>query len=399
MFRPDEKITNDNDDENKYIAYVGMEDLLEKLKILNYEVELIAELKMKPIHKYYFVTSKNPGEQFYLFASVAAWLIRKSGQSIETPQEYDDPNIVITNILDKLRENNVTIDFSLSKLKQGVGEHVVFVLNTLADKALSYVGFQWKKPKTPEEKDDETEVIDDECEIILDRVEEEMLAAYSDDSEEENIFNMNNLNGTKNGHNHEFDIGENVDVEAWKLELERVLPYLKVTIKNDNRDWRAHFEQMKSYRTSNDNSLNFTKTHLDKLHKDIVVTLEKISNRERYLNKELEPVLDEYRLLQDQLSKVKENYQNINGGVMERTRHLAHLSEKIDTLIQQMEERGSSMTDGTPLVNIKKGIAKIKAEISEMDVRIAVLDCILLQSKMKEKTLLEHDLYKSTKYV
>uniref|UniRef100_A0A1Y1MR29 Intraflagellar transport protein 57 homolog n=1 Tax=Photinus pyralis TaxID=7054 RepID=A0A1Y1MR29_PHOPY len=399
MFRPDEKITNDNDDENKYIAYVGMEDLLEKLKILNYEVELIAELKMKPIHKYYFVTSKNPGEQFYLFASVAAWLIRKSGQSIETPQEYDDPNIVITNILDKLRENNVTIDFSLSKLKQGVGEHVVFVLNTLADKALSYVGFQWKKPKTPEEKDDETEVIDDECEIILDRVEEEMLAAYSDDSEEENIFNMNNLNGTKNGHNHEFDIGENVDVEAWKLELERVLPYLKVTIKNDNRDWRAHFEQMKSYRASNDNSLNFTKTHLDKLHKDIVVTLEKISNRERYLNKELEPVLDEYRLLQDQLSKVKENYQNINGGVMERTRHLAHLSEKIDTLIQQMEERGSSMTDGTPLVNIKKGIAKIKAEISEMDVRIAVLDCILLQSKMKEKTLLEHDLYKSTKYV
>lgn len=48
---------------------------------------------------------KNPGEQFYLFCSLAAWLIRKSGRLFEQPQESDDPNSTISNILDVLREN------------------------------------------------------------------------------------------------------------------------------------------------------------------------------------------------------------------------------------------------------------------------------------------------------
>lgn len=51
------------------------------------------------------MAAKNPGEQFFLFSSLAAWLICKSGKSIEPPQEYDDPNSTIANILDILREN------------------------------------------------------------------------------------------------------------------------------------------------------------------------------------------------------------------------------------------------------------------------------------------------------
>lgn len=47
----------------------------------------------------------NPGEQFYMFSSLCAWLIRKSGRYFEQPEESDDPNVVISNILDILREN------------------------------------------------------------------------------------------------------------------------------------------------------------------------------------------------------------------------------------------------------------------------------------------------------
>lgn len=32
---------------------------------------------------------------------------------------------------------------------------------------------------------------------------------------------------------------------AYSMELERVLPQLKVVVKTDPRDWRAHWEQMK----------------------------------------------------------------------------------------------------------------------------------------------------------
>lgn len=51
------------------------------------------------------MATKNPGEQFYMFTSIAAWLIQKSGRTFERPQEFDDPNATISRILDIVREN------------------------------------------------------------------------------------------------------------------------------------------------------------------------------------------------------------------------------------------------------------------------------------------------------
>jgi len=54
--------------------------------------------------RHYFALQTNPGEQFYLFTSLAAWLIRKTGRPLEQPQEYDDPNSTIASILDSVRQ-------------------------------------------------------------------------------------------------------------------------------------------------------------------------------------------------------------------------------------------------------------------------------------------------------
>lgn len=35
-----------------YAAYVRMDDLIEKLKLLNYDVEFVQNLKMKPVNRY-----------------------------------------------------------------------------------------------------------------------------------------------------------------------------------------------------------------------------------------------------------------------------------------------------------------------------------------------------------
>ena len=43
----------------------------------------------------------------------------------------------------------------------------------------------------------------------------------------------------------------NTSIEIWKLEVERVAPSLKITVKNDARDWRVHLEQMHQYRHAN----------------------------------------------------------------------------------------------------------------------------------------------------
>ena len=86
-----------------FAHFIVMEELIDKLTILNYDQEFVKNLKMKSLSRHYFAIQTNPGEQFYLFASLAGWLIRKCGKSFEQPQEYDDPNSIISNIFDILR--------------------------------------------------------------------------------------------------------------------------------------------------------------------------------------------------------------------------------------------------------------------------------------------------------
>lgn len=38
-----------------------------------------------------------------MFCTLAAWLIAKAGHHFEQPQEYDDPNAIISKILSELR--------------------------------------------------------------------------------------------------------------------------------------------------------------------------------------------------------------------------------------------------------------------------------------------------------
>ncbi len=50
--------------------------------------------------------------------------------------------------------------------------------------------------------------------------------------------------------------------------------------------------------------------------------------------------------MQDQLAETKEKYRQASGGVQERTRILAEVTEELEDVKRQMDDRGSSMTDG-----------------------------------------------------
>ncbi|KAM0731664.1 Intraflagellar transport protein 57-like protein [Formica fusca] len=400
MFRDTQKIIVEDGlaPSASYVINMRMEDLLEKLKLLNYDAEFVQELRMKPINRHYFVIPTNPGEQFYTFTCLAAWLIRKAGKNFEMPQESDDPNSTIALILDFLREIDVPIEFPPNKLKQGIGEHAVYVLDNLADNALKVEKFKWKKINIlPDEPTPEPDIEDDDAELILEKVEEEMMAEYDDDDEQDilridditKLYSENDMSQTQKPDN---ILESNTNRDEWQLELEKVLPRLKVTVKTDSRDWRAHLEQMKQLRANITTDLSGTKASLNKIYTDIGNTLDKVKTRETFLNKQLEPSLTEYRSLQEKLSKIKEQYRDVSGGVTERTRVLNKLVEELEHLKREMDERGSSMTDGTPLINIKKTITKMKNEISEMNIRIGVLEYSLMCARVRDRTQLREDM-------
>ena len=66
-----------------------MEEAMDKLKILNYERQFCAKLRIRPLPRHYFALPTNPGEQFHYFTNLAVWLINqcRSSGSIDQPQE------------------------------------------------------------------------------------------------------------------------------------------------------------------------------------------------------------------------------------------------------------------------------------------------------------------------
>ncbi|XP_072298000.1 intraflagellar transport protein 57 homolog isoform X2 [Eucyclogobius newberryi] len=381
-------------------VFVLMENLLEKLKVLRYE-ELLARHNMKPLSRHYFVSSPylvaNPGEQFFMFSVLAAWLLNAAGRSFTEPQEFDEPNATVSNILAELRSFGVKVDFPPSKLKSGSGEYVCYVLDRLAEQALKRRGFSFKRPNYPTESTEEEEQLEDDAELTLSRAEDELLE--EEEEEEEDVMDLDALK-LRSTHSEQESrlkpdeiLESTVDAVEWSLEVERVLPQLRVTIRTDNKDWRIHVDQMHQHREGINSSLGDAKSHLDKLQEDISKTLEKVSSREKYINNQLEGLIQQYRSAQAKHREVKERYQQASGGVTERTRVLAEISEELEKVKQEMEEKGSSMSDGAPVVRIKQAVMKLRQETQQMEVRMGVVEHSLLQAKLKEKSNMTRDMH------
>lgn len=107
--------------------------------------------------------------------------------------------------------------------------------------------------------------MEDNAEIILEKLEDEQNAALSDDSDMEvngggAFKNLNWINRTRRAdRNHSIDLPDDgaaaerfTDQQQWRQEFERVLPQLKVYVKADARDWRTHFSQIETLKASID---------------------------------------------------------------------------------------------------------------------------------------------------
>nr|XP_028582549.1 intraflagellar transport protein 57 homolog isoform X3 [Podarcis muralis] len=261
----------------------------------------------------------------------------------------------------------------------------------------------------PTEELEEEAITEDDAELTLNKVEE--VIAEEETDNEENYIDLNVLKAQTYKSvsvlafqftlcccdmiesKQEEILESTVDAAEWNLEVERVLPQLKVTIRTDNKDWRIHVDQMHQHQDGIEYALKDTRGYLDKLHNEISRTLEKVSSREKYINNQLEHLVQEYRSAQALLSEAKEKYQQGSGGVTERARVLSEITEELEKIKQEMEEKGSSMTDGAPLVKIKQALTKLKQETIQMDIRIGVVEHTLLQSKLKEKSNMTRDMH------
>ena len=82
------------------------------------------------------------------------WLLGLCGKSGNAPSQYDDPNVVCTNIVVELKDLGYSqqMNFPPAKLKQGYGDAVCTILRLLVDHALQSTKFSFQKPVYPAEK-------------------------------------------------------------------------------------------------------------------------------------------------------------------------------------------------------------------------------------------------------
>lgn len=381
--------------------FIVAEVLLDNLKILDYDSKFCSKYNLKPISNLYFAIPTDASAQLHYFTNLVSWLLSLVKENFDAPDQYDDPNTTITNCLIKLREVGVVgREITSTAVRSGCGIDVIKILVTLTENALKYRKFRWNKPEYPDEVDDVEEESDtQETHSQHDDEEEDEIDDDLDDFYEED--------GIAGGQNEEISFAKKsdtlskqkqnimkseIDAAAWRIEVERVMPKLKVQLRSDDKDWRGHVEKMTKYQTSIQDLLSDTQTHLDKLQGDIGDSLSKIESREKYVNSQLDNIVTEFRQQQDTLADTNSRYNQSSTTVVELTRKLASMTDELDHVKAQMDERGNRMTDSGPLVKMKQALKRLKEETTQMDLHIGVLQHSLMMARMNEKNTMLLDM-------
>jgi len=370
-----------------YDPGVLMEELIEILKLLDYEEKFLTTKGFRPLSKAQFsAAGANPSEQFLYFTALSSWLLQQNGSQASF-NKYDDPATVANNILVEMKKLGVEIDFPPNKLRTGYGEGPCLVLLSLARKALQAKKFKFRKPVFPEEGEMEGEVIEDdeegeiEDEVVESEGEE---AAFAEVQAAQPTFQQEEEAAKDNA-----PIWPSVDAHEWQLEVERVGPRLKLASDptgGDHREWRSHLEQTKQFKHNIVKGMPDCESKLRRIADDLSKALERISSQEKQINHSMGEIAGDYRNQANVLNETKTKYKQVNDNVAELSNQLAQINERIEEISNSIEKQGKMVTDTSPLQNIKEGLKTLKLDNKDMELRGAVLSHALFQAKLKDKS-------------
>lgn len=319
------------------VPFLLMEEILERLKMLNYEREMPGSFK--PLtHTYFAVPSGIPAEQFHYFTSTCAWLMSLQGVSWKAPSQMDDPNSAVSALYSQLQQMNAPTNYPPQKLKTGYGEHPCAVLKFLLDQ----LTIEFKRATYAEELEYEEAAVDEDAEVDVDELADEVGAA---DVEEDEFFGGGGEGGGEPNKLTDSILDATVEPAAWQIELERVTPLLKMQILSDPKEWRNRLVNTKSHQQTVASLAPETYQMLDRLSEDMERTLQAVRKSESKLNSQCKDQVEEYASKQEKLQEVQDVYNAKSEAISELTNTLSQVSDELAGIKGRMDERGNSMTD------------------------------------------------------
>jgi len=174
-----------------------------------------------------------------------------------------------------------------------------------------------------------------------------------------------------------------IDPDDWERECQRVAHKLKLSKKLDIKEWRSHLDQTKKYAEIVQANLPDVRIKLEKVSREVTKDLENIQRKEAMLNKGMSGMTGNYKSTVGNLKGVSEEHNLVKNHVEEMEAQYYDIEEELTKIQSQMDQAGKSISDQSPLLKIKKGIEKVKKDISSIDIRIGVVSNTLLQCKLK----------------
>ncbi|KAF5828216.1 intra-flagellar transport protein 57-domain-containing protein [Dunaliella salina] len=393
-------------------ADVCMEALVDKLKLLDYEREFCRKKKpyRKPLNRLYFAVPDNStagNSQFFYFTCLATWLINLVGIELPMPKEFDDPNATCANILSSCKKLGFASPaYHPSKLTQGHGREICGVLDGLVDYVLERRNFTYKRPMhLPDTYGgaDENDVDDDEAAAAGEQEEQATsfeLPKYLEEDEEEafmqtaadlgHTFKGGDGMGTLRSQTEDKAlVASKVDPTAWRMEVERVAPRLRITLNANAKDWRSHLEEVQSHCKDISMTWPDSRAALERLRGELELSLDKLVTREKFLNDQFDTLMSQYRAARSQMQGVQAQYNARTEAISDRNSELHRITEQLAEMKAIMDSHSTNIADATPVMRIKGAIKKLQEELAEAEVRIGVVSHTLLQLSIKNKRLLQ----------
>jgi len=188
-----------------------------------------------------------------------------------------------------------------------------------------------------------------------------------------------------------------IDPMEWKQECERVAPRLEVQFKpspsssssaassdailttvptaNDiiGGDWRGHVGRARKMCDAVSNQSTPIEDQLQQVAKDVSAVQDRIVGKENLLNSKYRDTIKGYKEATDRLVLLEAKLSDVSSSVESQTQDLAQITAALNSTKKTIKEKGKSMTDMSPLVEIKTILQSVNAEIKDLDTRIGVM--------------------------
>mmetsp|Transcript_27078 Transcript_27078/g.59218 ORF Transcript_27078/g.59218 Transcript_27078/m.59218 type:complete len:136 (-) Transcript_27078:973-1380(-) len=112
---------------------------------------------------------------------------------------------------------------------------------------------------------------------------------------------------------------------------------------------------------------------LQQVAKDVSAVQDRIVGKENLLNSKYRDTIKGYKEATDRLVLLEAKLSDVSSSVESQTQDLAQITAALNSTKKTIKEKGKSMTDMSPLVEIKTILQSVNAEIKDLDTRIGVM--------------------------